>query len=71
MKEKEVIKELKELDEHLKVDDYKSWSYARLAVHNAIKLIESYQNRTICHCGNSGFVFTQAGLKTCKNCGKC
>ena len=71
MKEKEVIKELIELDQTLSDHEYKSWPYARLAVHNAIRLIESYNDRTICHCENAEFIERESGLKTCKNCGRC
>lgn len=71
MNEKEDIKELIKLDQTLSDNGYKSWSFARLAIQDAIKLIESYNNRTICHCENPEFIFTHPVLKACKNCGKC
>lgn len=41
----EVIKELEELDVTLDNDGYKAWSYPRIAVGNAIKLIGQYERR--------------------------
>lgn len=68
--EEKIISELEDADNMLSDDNYKSWCYVRLAIGEAIKLIKSYEKRTICHCDKPVFKESVSGLILCQNCGR-